>query len=139
MRIKRFSSAFICILTLFLLNSCEYPELSGEKQTSYLSGTWVDPVYGDSITSYKRSSGLIKDTYGIQFLPDNQLILRAIAGPCATPPVVYADSKGVWQVSDSVLTMQVPFWGGQMRTTWRIWEITDNHLRMQFLYQVENP
>jgi len=129
----------ILVFSLPLCTSCEYPEVEGEQSNPAFEGIWVEPEYGDSGTILIRALELKENSYGLNILPDNSVVERAIAGPCATPPVIYADRTGSWFLADSLLTLQVPFWGGQLKTTWRILEITPNHLRMKLLDQADNP
>ncbi len=129
----------ILAFSLTLFTSCEYPEIEGEQSNPAFQGIWVEPEYSDTGTILKRALELKENSYGLKFLPDNRLVERAIAGFCATPPVVYADRKGSWFLADSLLIMQVPFWGGQLKTKWRILEVTPNHLRMKLLDHTDNP
>src|SRR5690606_19826922 len=68
-----------------------------------LLGTWIQIQSEENTVIYMRASRLKDDGYGLIFRADGHLVMRQIAGWCATPPVVYADYEGQWSFSGSTL------------------------------------
>jgi len=74
-----------------------------------LIGTWVQVGYGENSVIYARASRLKNDGPGMVLQADGQVVLRTIAGWCATPPVSYANYEGRWSKSGSLLQTTVHY------------------------------
>ncbi len=85
-----------------------------------LRGAWVfqnnEGRYGDQITSYIRSEGLVKSKPGLIFRRGGVLVVRQNGSWCATSPITYTNYRGKWsRLGDSVLTLRYPYWGGKIK------------------------
>lgn len=74
-----------------------------------LVGTWVQTGYEESAVVYTRSSRLKDDGPGMVIQADGRIVLRGIAGWCATPPVGYVNYDGRWSTSGFVLRTIVDY------------------------------
>lgn len=98
-----------------------------------LIGSWISPVYQDTIVSFTKAPQLKKNEYGISFGNDGKFIERTISGWCATPPVAYIDNNGTWNTLDSKITIKVAYWGGEAAYKWEIKSLTESRLILQIL------
>lgn len=105
------------ILIYFLLCSCSRDEAEIDPD-NYLIGTWSYSGYEDNSNIFSRS-GEFTDNHCYRFNEDGSLVERKNSGWCGTPPVSYADYEGTWtMLNDTVVELNVGFWGGQ--TTYRL-------------------
>ena len=123
----------LILLSLFLpilIVSCEQKEEIISDNSDFI-GIWTNPIFSDSISSYKRTNSLPDDNAAIQFKPGGVFLNKANAGWCGTPPITYATYEGNWTISnDSVLTINVPYWGGEIHYKWKIERIVDDTLTL---------
>ena len=78
--------------------------------------------------------------YALSFNADNTLIERKNASGCGTPPVTYGDYNGNWSEQDSIVHIQVGFWGGQAHLEWEIIAIDDQQLEvLRLAEEYDNP
>jgi len=84
------------------LAACSKEELAIDPNHPLL-GTWVQAGYEGNTIIYTRASRLKDDGYGLIFQADGQLVMRQVAGWCGTPPLVYANYEGRWNLSGSTL------------------------------------
>ena len=89
----------ICIAISFVvLCSCQKND---EIYTdNMLVGNWVNPVYDGEKTIYQRVNSLPTEDYGISFKENGNFIERS-SGFCGTPPLIFSDYDGLWQLEDS--------------------------------------
>jgi hypothetical protein len=113
--------ARLTILLVFLaLLACEENLDNHAPDNDHLIGSWFNPQHNDSIVTYQRSEGLVENEYGFSFNTDFSFVERKNAGWCGTPPISYADFDGTWSRNDSILEINVDFWGGTTDYTWKI-------------------
>lgn len=93
----------IILLFAFSLIACEKNNENAAARNDDLIGSWFNPQYNDSITTFERSEGLADNEYGFSFNEDNTFIERKNAGWCGTPPISYADFNGTWTQNDSIM------------------------------------
>lgn len=125
---KTKSIAFIFLFLLFFF-SCKKEETL--VQTDFhrlLMGYWISPVYADSLVSYDKGESLLENQYGIEFMPNNKLRIRQNSGWCATPPIVTADYPGYWDCNDSIIHVEVGYWGGVSTFKWKVISVDNKKL-----------
>ncbi|WP_405563707.1 hypothetical protein [Polaribacter sp. Asnod6-C07] len=90
-----------------------------------LIGNWVEPFYENETTTFKRSSILPDEGYGIAFKKTGDFIERT-SGWCGTPPLTYFNVDGTFTIANdliSISTASYPSFFG-----WKIIEITETNL-----------
>lgn len=119
-------SSLYYILLLFsmvYLVSCESDNNLKSEDSDLLIGHWISPVYIDSLVQYSRAEALHENDFGISFNPGNSLIERQNAGWCGTPPISFANYKGIWSKNGDIIDISVDFWGGKANHKWKVIDI----------------
>ena len=129
------SIIFLSLISITVLLACERDPLYVDGVAGDLVGTWIDQNYVDTLYTYSRASHIPDDTFGWTFNKDGTLMQRANAGFCGTPPITYADYQGDWTANDSIVDINIEFWGGASIIKWKIIEITETKL---ILYKVSH-
>jgi hypothetical protein len=104
-----------------------------ENLTSNFIGTWVNPQYSDSLISFNRSSSLPENGYGLSILEKGNLVERKNIGWCGTPPVIYGDYEGNWQLENELLVIRVGYWGGTAIYNWQVIQVNEDSLLIKRL------
>ena len=113
----------ICIITL----QCEKDNLES-KQYDF-TGTWEFENSVGEINHFKLTTEF-GDKYGFTIYENGRFIEHKNAGWCGTPPIAYADFEGNWtQQSDSILKINVDFWGGEEIYELKIVDVSENTLQ----------
>jgi hypothetical protein len=129
----------IVALSVFLvftgwIASCEDPQplsIYGDQ----LLGKWVKAGYEDPMTVMVKSSNLKEDEYGFILGLGGRFTERKISGACATPPVQYKNYEGWWEMkNDSILQIEVGYWGGTMKYDLKILFFEGDTLKVQYFY-----
>ena len=118
----------ILLIAIAILFGCEEDETlvtNGE-----LIGYWINPIDVENTTTFERSQSLKENDYCIGFNSGNCFIQRANSGWCGTPPIAYADYEGTWTETDSVINIQVEYWGGIAKYKWKIETLTETTLKV---------
>jgi hypothetical protein len=130
----------IHLLTISLcciLFSCQKFETgtgTGIDKDNLLIGVWNFSVYQDDAVVYTRSTGFA-DCYGYKFDTDGTLTERKNSGFCGTPPITYADYDGSWTiVNDTLISVNVGYWGGTSYYRLDIESVTENSLKVIPVY-----
>ena len=113
----------LLLITLFSLAifGCDKKEDEPiNTNSTVLLGSWINPQYNESTITFERSVSLLDNQYGISFEQNNKLIERKNSGSCGTPPISYSNYAGNWMQKDSIITINVGYWGGTMDYTWKI-------------------
>jgi hypothetical protein len=133
---------FIISLAIVSLASCKKENDSNTEKSaitdSNLIGSWINPDYSDTIISFGKSDSLKTSDYGFTFFENGEFIERANAGWCGTPPISYADFHGTWEMTDSIVTIEVDYWGGNATYKWRVLSLTNNALKIDVVEQNYN-
>lgn len=112
---------YILLLFLFVfLTSCENNIELKSDNAELLIGSWISPVYIDTLVQYSRAEALKEDDFGISFNPGNSLVERQNAGWCGTPPISYANYNGTWSKTGDIINITVDFWGGKANHKWKV-------------------
>ncbi|MBS4057584.1 MAG: hypothetical protein KGZ82_09745 [Bacteroidales bacterium] len=121
---------FTLLLLMLLAAACRKSDNIVSDKNNYLLGCWVGPVYADSLVTFTRAQTLPDDGYGIVFQSDQQFIERKNAGWCGTPPITYANYTGNWTLTDSIVDISVPYWGGSADYRWKLLSVDAHTLRV---------
>jgi hypothetical protein len=90
-------------------------------------GSWTNArVEGEVITLERKDKP--ENEYTITFREGGKLTERKNAGWCGTPPVSYADFEGTWQQTDSLINIEVGYWGGREQYRWIILSVDRKNL-----------
>jgi hypothetical protein len=125
-------SLFIVLALSLILLSCQRVVPSGEF--SQLKGYWEAPQYTDSLVTYSSCSSLPDNDYGFAFMEEGVFLERKNAGSCGTPPITYADYEGTWSISDSLISISVPYWGGSIQYSWKLVSVNQNELKIIWIF-----
>lgn len=125
------------LITLLVLTSCEENMREADMlgANADIIGTWVENGYEDDVTLLERAQSLDASKYGFTINEDGTFIEHKNAGWCATPPITYDNFEGDWEaVSDSLLEINVGYWGGTMTYQMRIVFLDQDSLGIRYLY-----
>jgi hypothetical protein len=111
-----------------LMPSCKKDDDKSNIDQFNLIGNWINPDYQDSLIILEKSNSLKINEYGISFKADSTLLERKNSGDCGTPPIVYADFEGSWMQQDSVIHINVGYWGGTAVYKWKVISVNDSKL-----------
>jgi hypothetical protein len=124
-------NAQIFFLLSLVIISCKKDEIRIDPE-NLLPGIWNYSGYQDNVSIFTRSKELI-DNHGYSFFKDRTLIERKNAGWCGTPPIMYADFDGIWsQVNDTLIKVNVGYWGGQTKYSLDIESITETCMKVVY-------
>jgi hypothetical protein len=130
----KFKAIFLST-AFFVFLACSQPEELTDSQLK-ITGFWINQQVDEDLYSYQRAD-LLKDNDYCFFLgEDGKFIERKNAGFCGTPPVSYADYEGSWTLIDSVLTISVPYWGGNSTYKWKVVSVDHTNFSIVRLEQV---
>lgn len=118
--------------TFFLLFGCDKNE-ENDLGSDMLAGYWINPQYQNDTITYQRSTALIDNEYGLQIRSNHKLIERKNSGWCGTPPVAYADFEGSWSKDDSIIRINVGYWGGTTEIKWKLISVDNKELKVNVL------
>ncbi|MFN8240779.1 MAG: hypothetical protein U0X39_08520 [Bacteroidales bacterium] len=123
----------LILLAVFTV-SCQKEKITIDPD-NLLLGTWQYSDYSGDMSVYTRNESFDKDKPGYTFKPDGTLVERKNSGFCGTPPITYADYDGTWvPESDSVILVNVGYWGGQMTYRLKIADINEHSLYVRHIY-----
>ncbi len=130
---------FINIVIIFALfaTSCSQPTDSNEDNQTFnnIYGTWVMVGYEDSVAILRVSKKLDDNQYGFIFQSFGRFIERKNAGWCGTPPISYANYEGGWKkLSESLLKINVGYWGGTTSYQMEIVSLSSDELKIIYHY-----
>jgi len=127
----------ISIMFLFL---CVFAWISCEENTDpviddydLLLGYWINPVGVDTILRYERTAELKGNAYGIGFKKGHSFVERKNEGCLGTPPATLKDYQGTWSKHDSLIDIDVPYWGGMAHYQWKIVSLDNSYLTIAWV------
>lgn len=121
------------LVVLAIVSACSLNQET-EYKDDPLVGSWIEQEYADSTFVMKRSASLKDNDYGFTIEANHQFKERKNAGWCGTPPITYADFEGTWTYQDSILQVEVEYWGGMATYTWKVMMVDQDEL---IIYPVE--
>lgn len=129
-------SRLIFLILLLTFVSCDKDDEILSDSANKLIGSWVYVESDDSYFVYERVHSLVDGKDGFTFKTSNKMINRAPTSWCGTPPVGYADYKGVWSEKDSIIHISVEYWGGKTSYEWKMISVDDEYLKVSPIMQV---
>ena len=128
--IKRY---LVLVIGLTIFAACSKKELAIDPNNPLL-GTWVQTGNEENAVIYTRASRLKDDRYGLIFQANGQVVMRQIAGWCATPPVVYANYEARWNQSGATLqvTAHYMWMPSETKQTWQILSVDGERLVLAY-------
>ena len=125
---------FAILLDLPLIfASCEKNNLSPEA--GELEGIWIEKGYEENITIFEKAKKIDENKYGFEISEGGKFLEHKNSGWCGTHPISYANYDGTWKYeSDSVLVIDVGYWGGTITYNLEIVELTSNTLKTRYQY-----
>jgi len=118
---------------LFLLAGCSRDDITIDPD-NLLIGVWNYSGYQDNTNTFSRSNEFIDD-HCYRFSGDGTLTERKNSGWCGTPPISYSDYSGTWTVlNDTLIQIDVGYWGGTSSYRLDIEAIDKDSLRASFVY-----
>jgi hypothetical protein len=132
----------LLLIMLFLLFTSCKDEPTAPINSDRLIGAWVFlgyesdvPSDGGQVTILQRSGRLDSSNYGYIFYNEGKLLERKNAGWCGTPPISYANFSGTWEFqSDSLIKINVAYWGGMTDYALKIISLNRAELKVKYLY-----
>lgn len=104
---------------------CTNKDSINSDDDNLIIGSWVDPVYNEEEITFKKSTDLPEEAYGISFKRDGSLVERS-SGWCGTPPLVFFDIKGSWEIEGTLIELTKESFPSNLG--WRIISLTNNEL-----------
>ena len=119
---------FLLLVASLSISSCT-------KMGEDIIGYWVYDNYDqeDSVTVYNRVKDMPDDAHGFAFKENGVFLEHKNAGWCGTPPISYANYEGTWTRTDSLVTIEVGYWGGTSRYQWEIYSVNRDHLSVKVI------
>ena len=115
-------------LFLLVFIACSKSEEFDIQLEDEIIGSWVNPAYNDSTITYEKANSLKENDYGFQFKTEHQFVERKNSGWCGTPPIAYADFDGTWTRNDSIIQIEVAYWGGTVDLKMKIIALDQKNL-----------
>lgn len=120
---KSFSLAVIVLV--LITSSCLH--LSRNFNPS-LERIWVYKNYEDSVITFKSTANINAEEPTYQFKSGGRLTVKQNSSYCATEPY-YEIVDGTWNsISDSVIRLEYPYWGGTLINDFHVINISDSEL-----------
>lgn len=127
-----FKNSIIASLLVSLICSCSKENTPVENiETPDIVGSWVKPSHNGDTIIYQKASALLHNQHGYLFQKEGKMVIRSNSGWCATPPITFSDYEGSWESSDSVLTINGTYWGGNMLEKWKIISLDNKNLKIK--------
>jgi hypothetical protein len=126
----------LLFLSIFVWISCEKDAGPVIDDSDLLLGYWSNREVMDTLFRFERTGGLKENIYGFEFKTGHSFVERKSTGFCGTPPVILSDYEGTWSRQDSLIDIEVPYWGGMEHNQWKIISLDNNFLTIALVKQV---
>jgi hypothetical protein len=123
------------LLFFFAWISCEKDAGPVIDNSDLLLGYWSNRVVADTLFRFERTVGLKENVYGFGFKTGHSFVERKNAGFCGTPPVILNDYEGTWSRQDSLVDIEVHYWGGMEHDQWKIISLDNSSLTIALVKQ----
>ena len=123
----------LLFISVLAWTSCDKNDDPYINESDLLLGYWDNSVPVDTMLRYERTAGLKENTYGFAVKAGHVFVERKIDGWCGTPPVTYYDYQGTWSRQDSVVDVDVAYWGGTVHYQWKIVSLDEKFLTIAFI------
>jgi hypothetical protein len=129
-------TTFVILFSLVWIGFACEKDKSNLKPKTPIIGSWVEEKYEDSVKVLSQHQNLQENRYGFTFLQSGKFVERKNSGPCATPPIVYKNFDGKWERdNDSLIHIQVGYWGGKMEYDMEIVFMSSDTLKIVYDYK----
>lgn len=132
--IKTFNRS-IFVFLLIILSGCDKSDetviINSNGFSEALLGNWSNREFNDGAYTFERVESLPFDNYGISFKHYNIIVERKNSGWCGTPPIAYDNFKGSWTQNDSIINLEVEFWGGNVSKVCKMILLNNNYLSVE--------
>ena len=118
----------LLVASILILSACGPTVEPPIDDSNKLLGIWVNPIGKDTLWRFERVGALQDTAYGFSFQSDNVFIERKNSSWCGTPPILYENYQGTWTEKDSVISINVGYWGGTCDYQWKIISVDDKYL-----------
>ncbi|MDD7885512.1 hypothetical protein [Flavivirga sp. 57AJ16] len=115
----------VSVIFCFMNMRCSDGDDNHVDSDNLLIGIWVEPTYNGEETTYKKANALPEQDYGILFKGNGDMVERS-SGWCGTPPLVFFDSKGRWELDNTLVTISQEQYPSDY--AWRIVSLTKDEL-----------
>jgi len=117
---------------LFLCGACSKDDIKIDPDNP-LIGVWNYSGFQDNTNIFSRNNEFI-DNHCYRFNSDGTLTERKNSGWCGTPPISYADYSGTWTLlNDTLIQINVGYWGGTTRYKLDIEAVDSNSLKTSYV------
>jgi hypothetical protein len=117
---------------LLLCGSCKKDDIKIDPD-NLLIGVWNYSGFQDNTNVFLRKTEFI-DNHCYRFNSDGTLTERKNSGWCGTPPISYSDYSGTWTIiNDTLIQINVGYWGGTTRYKLDIDAIDSNTLKTSYV------
>lgn len=113
------------VILCFMNMQCEDDDYINTELDNLLIGSWENPIYNGEEITFSRTSALPEAGYGISFKGNRSFIERS-SGWCGTPPLVFSDYHGEWQLDNMLITITQDHFPNNY--AWRVVSLTANEL-----------
>ena len=121
----------IIIILILSVYSCNKNKIENYDN---IIGSWIEKsITDDTMIRYKRVNELKDNEYGFSFNLKGQFIERKnTINPvwCVNSPVSYENYVGTWERADSIINIEVAYWGGLVDYKWKIVFLDNNKLQI---------
>ena len=133
---KMYFIIIVIIFALFVLACSQSTDSNEDSQTlKEIYGTWVMMEYEDNVNILNKSVKLDDNQYGFIIHSNGRFIERKNVGWCGTPPICYKNYEGAWKkLSDSLLKINVGYWGGTTSYQMEIVSLSSHELKILYHY-----
>lgn len=126
-KLNIFKTGIIFIGIAFLVSCSDSSELEIDTN-NLLIGNWTQPTYTNETITFERSNTIQNDNYGVSFKQAGLFVERS-SGWCGTPPLVFANYEGTWQLHGTLISVMNQNFPGDFN--WRIISLTENQLTVK--------
>lgn len=128
MKLTKYVKITLFLLAIVSLQSCQKNDEIEIDPNNLLIGNWVNPQYDGEKTTYQRANDLPAEAYGISFKQNGNFIERS-SGFCGTPPLIFSDYEGLWQLEDALISITAQSFLGNYH--WIVVSVTETELVLE--------
>jgi hypothetical protein len=118
-----FKKILILLFTVVLF-SCENNEPIIDSE-NLLLGFWVEPIFDNDTTTFKRANSFSDESYGISFNQSGDFVEHT-SGWCGTPPLSFFNIEGTFDLDNTLVTISTQNY--PTNYAWRILSLTEKEL-----------
>ncbi len=124
------------LIVILAISACQKDLVEPAEMPKGLNAVWVENGYDEDVSIFKKSNEFDSNKYGFHIIDSGKFIERKNAGFCGTPPITYETYEGTWsKISDSLLLIESPYWGGTMIFKMKIVSMNENELKVRYKYE----